>query len=204
MPDHQTTQAPIPEPLELRLLRDLFAEQGFPLLCRRRHCRRIRHCSGAAHRAEQSPTSDLWLPACVQHARPEARREFLDFAGPVRETLGDSTGPRQWPDDEAAAAQLRVALARLHRIHTRPGLHPENERAALAAWRATDPQPDVSDQYRRAWHRIKARKRHPLSRPMGEMSAQPIEAGMPQAKAPVSGATSLSPPPCGEGLGGEK
>jgi len=159
MPDPTTTDDPTAEPLELRLLRDILTEHGTPLICRRRQCRRNRHCSGQAQRADPPLASGECLPPCVAHARPGKRLEILTLAGQLRPHMSPSTEPRQWPEDKQAVSQLRLALAMIHRIHTRPGLHPEHERTALADWQATDPDRQASALYRRAWRHGKPCKR---------------------------------------------
>ncbi|WP_133253005.1 hypothetical protein [Rhizobium wuzhouense] len=159
MPDHQTTEAPVPEPLELRLLRDLLDEHATPLRCPRRQCRRSRHCSGQAPRAHLPLASGVSLPPCAAKAKPIVHQELRDMAGQLHPHVSPGIEPRQWPEDAEAAAKLRLALARLHRIHTRPGPHPEHERAALAAWAASDPNPQATALYRCGWHHIKPEKR---------------------------------------------
>lgn len=155
MPNRQTLDAPVPEPLELRLLRDTFDERGIPLRCPRRQCRRSRHCSGTAHRPADPLNEGEWLPDCALHAKPEARRQFLAMASDLLPPLDDSTAPGTWPDDKEAANNLRQALAIVERIHTRPGPHPESERTALAAWAASDPNPQLSAVCRRIWRHTK-------------------------------------------------
>ncbi len=78
--------------------------------------------------------------------------------GDIEPHVAPSTEPRQWPEDTKATAQLRLALAMLHRIHARPGPHPEHERTALADWHATDPNPHTTALYRLAWHHSKPEK----------------------------------------------
>jgi hypothetical protein len=95
----------------------------------------------------------------VAHAKPRERLEIQTLAGGLRPHVSPSTEPRQWPEDKEAVSQLRLALAMIHRIHTRPGLHPEHERAALADWQATDPDRQASALYRRTWHHGKLEKR---------------------------------------------
>lgn len=161
MPDPRT---PAPEPLELRLLRDTFDERGIPLRCPRRQCRRSRHCSGAAHLPADPLTADERLPPCALRAKPEARRQFLAMARDLLPPLDDSTAPGTWPDDREAANHLRQALAIVERIHTRPGPHPESERTALAAWAASDPNPQLSAICRRIWRHTK-RETKPRANP---------------------------------------
>jgi hypothetical protein len=164
MPDPQPTEAPIPEPLELRLLRDLLTNYGTPLICRRRQCRRNRQCSGAAQSDGRPSTSGLWLPPCATHAKPESHLELLTMAGRLRPHVAPCNAPRQWPEDEEAAVQLRVALAQIYRIHSRPGPHPESEQRAVAEWQATDPAPAITARYRRSFHHSRPEKR-PSARP---------------------------------------
>ncbi|QEE43966.1 hypothetical protein FVA81_04765 [Rhizobium sp. WL3] len=159
MPDPTTADDPKTEPLDLRLLRDILTEHGTPLTCRRRQCRRNRHCSGEAQRTDQPLASGESLPPCVAHAKPRERQEIQTLAGGLRPHVSPSTEPRKWPEDKEAVSQFRLALAMIHRIHTRPGLHPEHERAALADWQATDPDPEASALYRRTWHHGKPDKR---------------------------------------------
>lgn len=159
MPNRQTTEAPAPEPLDLRLLRDVLDEHAIPLDCRRRQCRRNRHCCGEAHLADQPLTPGEALPPCVAKAKAEARRQLQTMADGLRPPVDRSPEPRHWPEDHEAADRLRTTLAMIHRIHTRPGPHPEHERAALAAWAASDPNPQRSTLCRLAWHHGKPEKR---------------------------------------------
>lgn len=133
MPNRQIAESPAPEPLELRLLRDILDEQRTPLLCPRRQCRRSRHCSGTAQCPADPINADEWLPPCALRAAPELRRRFLAWAADILPPLADRTAPGTWPDDREAANHLRQALAIVERIHTRPGPHPQSERTALAA-----------------------------------------------------------------------
>ncbi|MGQ2970338.1 MAG: hypothetical protein ACT6RF_16465 [Allorhizobium sp.] len=158
MPEAKTADDPKPEPLDLRLLRDVLDEHAVPLTCRRRQCRRNRHCSGEAQRADRPLASGAGLPPCAAKAKPEAHPLLQTMLGDIEPHVGSSTEPRQWPEDTKAAAQLRLALAMLHRIHTRPGPHPQSERTALAAWQATDPDPHTTTLYRLAWHHSKPEK----------------------------------------------
>lgn len=155
MPNRQTLDAPAPEPLELRLLRDTLDEHGIPLRCARRQCRRSRHCSGTARRPAQPLNEGEWLPDCALHAKLEARQQFIAMAQDLLPPLDDSTAPGIWPDDREAANHLRQALAIVERIHTRPGPHPESERTALAAWAASEPNPQLSAVCRRIWRHTK-------------------------------------------------
>ncbi|SIQ93425.1 hypothetical protein SAMN05880561_10661 [Rhizobium sp. RU33A] len=155
MPDSKTTDDPKTEPLDLRLLRDVLDEHGIPLDCWRRQCRRNRHCSGEAQRADQPLTPGEALPPCVAKAKAEARRQLQTMADGLRPPVDRSPEPRQWPDDHEAADRLRTTLAIIHRIHTRPGPHPEHERAAIAAWAASDPNPQLSAVCRRIWRHTK-------------------------------------------------
>ncbi len=164
MPNRQTLDAPAPEPLELRLLRDTLDEHAIPLRCPRRQCRRSRHCSGAARRPAQPLNEGEWLPACALHAKPEARRQFLAWAAGILPPLAERTAPGTWPDDREAANHLRQALAIVERIHTRPGPHPESERTAFAAWAASDPNPQLSAVCRRIWRHTK-RETNPRANP---------------------------------------
>jgi hypothetical protein len=136
-------------------LRDTLNEHGIPLRCPRRQCRRSRHCSGAARRPAQPLNEGEWLPAFVIHAKPEARQQFIAMARDLLPPLDGSTAPGTWPDDREAANHLRHALAIVERIHTRPGPHPESERTALAAWAASDPNPQLSAVCRRIWRHTK-------------------------------------------------
>jgi hypothetical protein len=158
MPEPKTADDPKPEPLDLRLLRDVLDEHAVPLTCRRRKCRRNQHCSGEAQRADRPLASGAGLPPCAAKAKPEAHPLLQSLLGEVEPHVGPSTEPRQWPEDTKAAAQLRLALAMLHRIHARPGPHPEHERTALADWHATDPDPHTTALYRLAWHHSKPEK----------------------------------------------
>jgi hypothetical protein len=159
MPDRQTRDNPLPEPLELRLLRDTFDQRGLPLRCPRRQCRRSRHCSGAALRPAEPLNPGEALPPCALHAKPEARRQFLAMAADLLPPLADSTAPGAWPDDREAANHLRQALAIVEQIHTRPGPHPQSERTALAAWHATDPAAEITALCRRIWRHSKPEQR---------------------------------------------
>lgn len=159
MPDRQTTKAPVPEPLTLRLLRDTFDKHGIPRRCPRRQCRRSRHCSGAALSTAAQINADERLPPCALNAEPERRRQFLTWAADVLPPLDDSTVPGAWPDDTEAANHLRQALAIVARIHSRPGPHPESEAKALAAWHATDPDPEVTALCHRIWRHAKVENR---------------------------------------------
>ena len=144
MPDRQTRDTPAPEPLTLRLLRETLDKRGLPLLCPRRQCRRSRYCSGPALRPADPLNANEKLPPCALRAKPEARRQFQALAADLLPPLDDCTAPGTWPEDREAANHLRQALAIVARIHTRPGPHPASERTALAAWHATDPDPDVT------------------------------------------------------------
>lgn len=156
MPNRQISESPAPEPLELRLLRDILDEHRTPLPCPRRQCRRSRHCSGTAHRPADPINADEWLPPCALRATPELRRRFVAWAADILPALDDRTAPGPWPDDREAANHLRQALAIVERIHTRPGPHPQSERTALAAWYATDPDPETTVLCRRIWRNTKA------------------------------------------------
>jgi hypothetical protein len=140
------------------MLRDTLDEDGTPLRCPRRQCRRSRHCSGAAYRPAAPLNPEERLPHCVLHAKPEVRQQFLAWAADLLPPLDDSTGPGAWPDDQEAANHLRLSLAIVERIHTRPGPHSDSERTALAAWAATDPAPETSATYRRLWRHTKVEK----------------------------------------------
>ncbi len=159
MPDRETQNAPVPEPLTLRLLRASLDKGGTPLHCPRRQCRRSRHCSGAARRPAEPLTPEEWLPPCFVEADPAARRLSLDMAGRTLPPLEDIREPRAWPTDVQTATHLRVQLAIMQRIHARPGPHPDHERAALAAWQATDPDPEATAHCRRLWRHSKPGKR---------------------------------------------
>ncbi|MGC4407323.1 hypothetical protein D4A92_17800 [Rhizobium rosettiformans] len=159
MPNRQIAESPAPEPLELRLLRDILDEHRTPLLCPRRQCRRSRHCSGTAHRPADPINADEWLPPCALRAAPELRRRFLTWAADILPPLADRTAPGTWPDDREAANHLRQALAIVERIHTRLGPHPQSERTALTAWYATDPEPETTALCRRMWRNTKMLKR---------------------------------------------
>jgi hypothetical protein len=161
MPTPQTPDTPAPEPLALRLMRDTFDQRGIPLYCPRRQCRRSRHCGGPVHRPQQPLTSGERLPGCTLEARPEARRQFLDMAGEVLQPFNDSTAPGTWPEDRQAANHLRRAMAIVARIHTRPGPHPDSERAALAAWQAADPDPELTTACVRLWRHTSVEKPTP-------------------------------------------
>lgn len=156
MPNRQFSESPAPEPLEMRLLRDILDEHRTPLLCPRRQCRRSRHCSGTAHRPADPINADEWLPPCALRATPELRRRFLDWAADILPPLDDRAAPGTWPDDKQASNHLRQALAIVERIHTRPGPHPQSERTALAAWHAADPDPETTALCRRIWRNTKA------------------------------------------------
>ena len=132
MPEPKTADDPKSEPLDLRLLRDVLDEHAVPLTCRRRQCRRNRHCCGEAQRADRPLASGAGLPPCAAKAKPEAHVALQTQLVEIEPHVGASTEPRQWPEDTKAAAELRLALAMLHRIHTRPGPHPQSERTALA------------------------------------------------------------------------
>lgn len=151
MPDRETRDIPAPEPLTLRLLRDTFDQRGFPLRCPRRQCRRSRYCSGPALRPADPLNPDEKLPPCALQAKPEARRQFRALAADLLPPLDDSTAPGTWPEDREAANHLRQAMAIVKRIHTRPGPHPDSEKSALAAWHASDPDPDVTALCDRIW-----------------------------------------------------
>ncbi|NBB53425.1 hypothetical protein GVN24_34675 [Rhizobium sp. CRIBSB] len=158
MPDRQTRENPLPEPLEIRLLRDTFDQRGLPLRCPRRQCRRSRYCSGPALRPAQPLNPGEALPPCALQAKPEARRQFLAMAVDLLPPLNDSTAPGTWPDDREAANHLRQALAIVEQIHARPGPHPQSERTALAAWYATDPAPEITALCRRIWRHARVDK----------------------------------------------
>jgi hypothetical protein len=151
MPDRQTRDNPLTEPLEIRLLRDTFDQRGFPLRCPRRQCRRSRYCSGPALRPAEPLNADERLPSCALQAKPEAHRQFRALAADLLPPLDDSTAPGTWPEDREAANHLRQAMAIVKRIHTRPGPHPDSEKRALAAWHATDPDPDLTALCDRIW-----------------------------------------------------
>ena len=163
MPEPKTADDPSTEPLDLRLLRDVLDEHAIPLTCRRRQCRRNRHCCGKPQRADRPLASGAGLPPCAAKAKPEAHRLLQTMLGQLQPHVAPSTKPRHWPEDTKAAARLRLALAILHRIHARPGPHPEQERTALAAWQATDPDPHTTALYRLAWHHSKPEKPHAAS-----------------------------------------
>jgi len=159
MPDRETQDAPVPEPLTLRLLRDTFDKRGLPLRCPRRQCRRSRYCSGPALRPSDPLNADERLPPCALKAKPEARRQFQALAADLLPPLDDSTAPGTWPEDREAANHLRQALAIVKRIHTRPGPHPEREKRALAAWHASDPNREATAFCDRIWRHSKVEKR---------------------------------------------
>ncbi|MBC2773367.1 hypothetical protein H6M51_10860 [Rhizobium sp. AQ_MP] len=159
MPDRQTRDTPGPEPLTLRLLRETFDKRGLPRRCPRRQCRRSRYCSGPALRPNDPLNADERLPPCALRAKPEARRQFQALAADLLPPLDDSTAPGTWPEDREAANHLRQALAIVARIHTRPGPHPASERAALAAWHASDPAPEVTALCDRLWRQPEPEKR---------------------------------------------
>lgn len=156
MPNRQISEAPAPEPLQLRLLRDILDEHRIPLGCPRRQCRRSWHCSGTAHRPADPINADEWLPPCGLHVPSELRRRFLAWAADILPPLADRTAPGTWPDDRETANHLRQALAIVERIRTRPGPHPQSEPTALAAWYATDPDPEATALCRRIWRNTKA------------------------------------------------
>ncbi|KQW28570.1 hypothetical protein ASE36_08655 [Rhizobium sp. Root274] len=166
MSDQQTTHHPTPETMHLRLMRDTAAEWRIPQLCRIRQCRRSRICGGPAAPAERPITTGERLPPCLRRAEPTLRRNLLTLADTLSACIAPVDGPRLWPQDETAATELRVHLGLLHRIHGRPGLHQDAERASLAAWSASDPDPDETALYRRIW-----RHRKPEKRPAGGTSA---------------------------------
>jgi len=151
MPDRETQNAPAPEPLTLRLLRDTFDERGIPLRCPRRQCRRSRHCGGAARRPAAPLNADQRLPPCALHAKPESHRQVLAWTADLLAPLDESTAPGTWPADAETANHLRLALVIMEQIHTRPGPHRESERTALAAWQKTDPSPEITASLRRFW-----------------------------------------------------
>ena len=157
MPDPQII--PAPEPLTLRLLRDIFDKRGIPRRCPRRQCRRSRHCSGRALSPVDPLTPDERLPPCAFRAKPEARRQFIAMARDLLPPLDGSATLGTWPDDREAANHLRQAIAIVERIHSRPGPHPDSEGTALAAWHATDPAPELTALCRRIWRQPKAEKR---------------------------------------------
>ena len=168
MPNRQTQNAPAPEPLELRLLRDILDQHGTPLRCQRRQCRRSRHCSGPAFRPADPIDADEWLPPCALRATPALRRRFLAWAANILPSLADRTAPGTWPEDTQAANHLRQALTIVQRIHTRPGPNPDSERATLAAWHATDPDPETTALCRRIWCHTKV-----PTRPQANSGAAP-------------------------------
>jgi hypothetical protein len=158
---HTSSGAPIAEPLELRLTRDLIAVSGSPAVCRRRQCRRTRLCGGLAHLAQRPIAPGEWLPPCIATADPALRREVLTLATELRHRVCLDTEPPRWPDDAGDATELRVRLAEVQRIHSRPGLHPDHEYAALAAWQALDPDPAMSAHVGRVVRHSKPAKRQP-------------------------------------------
>ncbi|MDH4438839.1 MAG: hypothetical protein QE284_00440 [Rhizobium sp.] len=160
MPNLTTSRGvSIAEPLELRLTRDLLAEHRIPLLCRSRQCRRSRTCCGPASLAPQPVALVEWLPPCRTGAAPAARREAMSLAAEIAACVPRNGTPQTWPEDKTAATRLRVLLAILHRIHSRPGPHLDSEIAGLAAWQATDPDPAESALYRRIIRHRKPAKR---------------------------------------------
>jgi hypothetical protein len=162
MPDLQTISGPIIEPLHLRLMRDMAAEHRVPLHCHTRQCRRSRTCCGPAAPAERPITTGERLPHCLIHAEPALRRDLLTLADTLSACLVPSQEPRPWPEDEQAATLLRARLGLIHRILSRPGPHRDHERAALAAWRSNDPDPEESALYRRVWRHRNPQKHPPV------------------------------------------
>jgi hypothetical protein len=154
MPNLPTTPgAPIAESLHLRLMRDILAQVGHPQQCPNRQCRRSRVCCGAAAPAVRPIVADEHLPPCITDAATAFRHNTLKFATQIaaciRPDTERHTEPHRWPEDERPAAELRFLLGLLHRIHSRPGRHPESETDSLAAWAATDPDPSESAACRR-------------------------------------------------------
>ncbi len=160
MPNLTTSRGvPIAEPLDLRLTRDMLAEQRLPLLCRSRQCRRSRTCCGTAALAQHPVALFEFLPPCMKGADAATRRAVLTLAAEIDACVPRNPAPQTWPKEETAATRLRVLLAMLHRIHSRPGLHLDSEVKALAAWQATDPDPAESAHYRRVITHRKPEKR---------------------------------------------
>jgi hypothetical protein len=141
---HTSSGAPMTESLHLRLTRDILVESGVPPVCPHRQCRRRRACCGPALPVSRPITPDEHMPPCMRHADVAMRHITLELAVELATRILPGMEPHQWPDDQGEVAQLRLLLAMLRRIHSRPGRHPASEIESLAAWAASDPDPAKS------------------------------------------------------------
>ncbi|THV25100.1 hypothetical protein [Peteryoungia ipomoeae] len=145
MPNLETANGPIPEMLNVRLMRVFQALRDAPKACHKRQCRRVGQCMGDAILVGPSVPHANRLPPCLRHAPPDLIAHSHALAATFMDLIRLSEAQAAWPKDPVLAEDLRNLMATLRAVFRLPGLHLDRERDALAAWRARDPEPLLFD-----------------------------------------------------------